>query len=351
MTQKFSILQSRTLNPRGMALVLCLLLLTILCLVGGAALSVSGLNHQIVSNGAKQAQAFYMAEAGRRMALAYLNDDPMWRGDLESSSGIFEGELAIGGNGGAFSVALSDCTEDENGIFSAFLPAGYVLLESTGTWIDAVQTVSCTIRLTPKEGTEAAFPRAAVVSAGSVTGPLAVLDDLGVENTALLKAPITLPEANMSALKAMAQRAFPSLGNDVWDAALNGIDSFWLDSPSDTRPRILYVQGDLDISGTRQLYGIVFVEGRHVTVDEASGIHGVLYAPNATSVTIHNTGASGRIVVSGMIITGSGGVAVSGNQATFQHSPDYEDAFNIAAGSKVDADMVSGSWTSTEFNL
>ena len=43
-------------------------------------------------------------------------------------------------------------------------------------------------------------------------------------------------------------------------------------------------------------------------------------------------------------IYGPGGVAVSGNQAAFQHYPDYVDAFNVAAGSKVNVDVVSGSW-------
>jgi hypothetical protein len=88
----------------------------------------------------------------------------------------------------------------------------------------------------------------------------------------------------------------------------------------------------------------VFVEGKHVTLDEESGIRGVLYAPNATDVTIQNTGASGRIVVSGQVTTGLGGLTVSGNQASFQHDPDYVDAFNMAAGSKMNIDVVPGSW-------
>lgn len=331
-------------NHSGMALVLCLLLMTTLCLIGGAALGISGLNHRIVRNGTTQAQAFCVAEAGRELALAYIREDPVWRGGAVPASGIFDGGFFIDGIEGTFNVSLSDCTADGNGFYNELLPPGYVLLETTGTWMDALQTVSCIVRITPKEGTEASFPHAVVISSGSITGPLVPLDELGDEDTMLLKAPVVLPEANMEGLRAMAEMAFSSLDNDDWDDALSDTTSFWLDSPADTRPRILYIQGDLEISGDRQLYGIVFVEGKHISLEGESGIQGVLYAPNATDISVQNTGASGRIAVSGLFITGPGGLAVSGNQVSFQHNPDYVNAFNIVAGSEVTVDMVSGSW-------
>lgn len=329
-----------------MALLLCLLLMTTLCLIGGAALSLSGLNHQIVHNGTKQVQAFYAAEAGREMALAYLREDPMWRGDAADASGTFAGGLSVGGIEAAFSVSLSDCTADENGIFNELLPAGHVLLKSTGNWIDAVQPVSCIVRISPKEGTDAAFPRAAVVSSGSVTGPLIALDDLGDADGTMVRAPVALPAANASGLQAQAEMAFSTLDNDAWDSALGGIGSFWSDPPAETRPRIFYIQGDLEISGERLLYGIVLVEGRRVTLGGESGVRGVLYAPNATDVRITNAGAAGRNAVTGQLITGPGGVAVSGNPVSVQCAPAYVDAFNVAAGSGVNMEVVPGSWTS-----
>jgi len=341
-------IQNPILNSRGMALVLCLMMMTILSLVGGAALGISELNHQIVHNGTKQAQAFYVAEAGRELALAYLHGSPIWRGGEVPASGEFEGGLSMGGVQGVFKVSLSDCTADENGIYNELLPAGQVELKSTGTWMDALQTVTCIVRITPKEGTEAAFPQAAVVSSGSISGPLTALDDLGDENSLLLKTPAVLPEANEEGLKAMADAAFFSLDNDAWDSALGDIESFWRDAPANTAPRIIFIQGDLEISGDRQLYGIVFVEGRHIALDGESGVRGVLYAPNATDVSVNNTGDPGRIAVSGQFITGSGGVAISGNRTSFQHVPDFVDAFNLAAGSKQDIEVLPGSWKSRE---
>jgi hypothetical protein len=322
---------------------LCLLLMTILCLVGGAALGISRLNHQIVHNGTKHAQAFYVAEAGRQKALAFLNEDPMWRGEIPAS-GTFEGEMVIHGIQGVFEVSVSDCTADENGIYDALVPAGHILLESTGGWLDAAQAVSCIARISPVETSVASFPQAAVVSAGSVSGAMTALDGLGDEDSMLIHAPVVLPAANASGLKAMAEAAFSSLDDDVWDAALDDISSFWLDAPAEIRPRILYVAGDLELSEGRQVYGIVFVEGEQIVLDGESGIRGVLYAPNATDISIYNTGTSGRTVITGMLVAGSGGVTVTGNPVSVQYSQDYVDALNISAGSDVNIDVVPGSW-------
>jgi hypothetical protein len=349
MTEKKAIYQSGTqyfpLNHQGIALMLCLLLMATLCLVGGAALGVSGLNRQIVHNGTKQARAFYVAEAGRQTALACLKEEPMWRGD-EPITGSFVGGLAINDVQGAFDVSVSDCTADENGKYNAFLPAGHVLLESTGGWGDASQTVSCIAIISPAEASAASFPHMAVVSTGPISGALTALGDLGDENPMLIQSPAVLPAANTSGLKAMAEFAFSSLDDDAWDAALDDINSFWLDAQAEARPRILSVEGDLKISGERQLYGVVFVGGREVYIGGEAGIEGVLYAPNATNVTIDNTGASGRTVVNGLIVVGSGGVTVSGNPVSIQCCPDYVDAFRIAAGSEVNVEVAPGAWTS-----
>ena len=347
MAEKITIRQSgrlvHALNPHGMALVLCLLLMTTLCLIGGAALSVSELNQKIVGNSTRQVQAFYTAEAGRQSALAHLRVDPMWRGN-KSTPPSFYGTLGMKGIQGTFNVVLSDCTADENGIFNALIPAGCIMMKSTGTWRDASQRVSCMVRLSPVENLAATFPQVALISSGSASGPLTVLDDLGSENNLMIQTEITLPEANEEGLKAMAETAFPSLDNDSWDATLNGIDSFWQDPPANTKPRILYVQGDLAISGDRKLYGIVFVEGKRITLEDESEVQGVLYAPFATSVMFQNSDAPGRLAAAGMVVTGRGGLEIAGSALSIQVCPDYVDAFNTAAGSKVEIDVIPGSW-------
>jgi len=330
----------------GMALVLCLLLMTTLCLIGGAALSVSGLNRKIVLNGQKQVQAFYVAEAGRYAAQAHLAEDPLWRGEGSVPITGFSGEIDINDIGGLYDVAVFDPTDDEIGILDILLPAGHVMVESTGTYLDALQTVSCLFRIRPAEDSAALFPRAAVVSSGLVSGPLTPLDDLGVENSLMLYTDTSLPEANTKALRAMADMTFTSLDDDAWDAVAGDAASFWRDAPSDTLPKILYVQDNLELSGDRRLYGIVFVAGSRVVLEGRSGIVGVLYAPNAGGMTIQNTGAAGRVVVDGQIIAGPGGVDVTGNSVSVRLCLDFTDAFNYAAGPQWEVEMVSGSWTS-----
>jgi hypothetical protein len=329
-----------------MALVLCLLLMTTLCLVGGAALSVSGLNQKIVHNARKQTQAFYAAEAGRELAEAHLKADPLWRGEGDLPISGFCGTLDVDGIECAYEVAMFDRTDDEIGIFDALLPAGYVMVECTGTYLDALQAVSCLFRITPAEGSAAAFPMAVVVSSGSVSGPLTPLDELGVENSLLIHTDAALPGASTKAMQAVADTAFSVLDNDAWDTALADTDSFWGDAPADTQPRILYVQGDLKLSGDRRLYGIVFVAGSQVVLAGDTEIVGVLYAPNAAGVTIQNTGIAGRIVVDGQIVAGPGGVEALGNPVSIRLRSDFVDAFNLVAGAQWNVEMVSGSWTS-----
>lgn len=329
---------------RGMALLLCLLMISMLCLIGGAALSVSGLNRMIVHNAAKQARAFYLAEAGREAALARLKRNLLWRGDEETAPSSFQGELDTEGIRGAYAGTLSDCTDDANGIYDALLPPGHVLVTSLGSYLDAVQTVSCLVSMVPGENEPAAFPQKAVVSAGAVTGSIKTLNQYGIENSSLLLSNTTLPEANTAALKAFADAAFSSLDNETYDAVLGGVGSFWRDSPADTRPRIVYVRNDLDISGDRKLYGIIFVDGDRVEISGHACFHGILYAPHANRIAVENAGASDRVIGTGQIAAGPGGVQVTGNPVSVQLHHEYVDSFNEAAGLEADINMVSGSW-------
>ncbi len=324
-----------------MAIVLCLLIMSTLCLIGGAALSVSGLNRKIVHNVTKQAQAFYIAEAGREMALARLRQDPLFRGDEDSS---YQGGVDIGVIRGTYFGTFSDCTDDENGIYIAQLLPGHVMVSCLGTYLDAVQTLSCLVSMTPEGTDPAMFPQKAVISAGDVTGPVTTLNNFGVENSSLILADTPLPDANITALRAFADLVFPSLDNETYDAALGGISSFWRDHPADTRPHIVYVQGNLNLSGERRLYGIIFVAGDRVALSGKASVHGILYAPYANGITVVNTGDSGRLVGMGQFAAGPGGVRVTGNQVTVQLHYEYIDSFNEAAGSEIEINMVSGSW-------
>ena len=54
----------------------------------------------------------------------------------------------------------------------------------------------------------AAFPQKAVISAGTVTGPITALNNFGIENGSLILSDTPLPEANPDALKALAEMVF-----------------------------------------------------------------------------------------------------------------------------------------------
>jgi hypothetical protein len=329
-----------------MALVLCLLLMTTLCLVGGAALSVSGLNQKIVHNGAKQVQSFYLAEAGKELALSYLKEDPLWRGTVGAVTSGFSGGLPVGEQEGTFHVVIWDCTDDGNGQCNTLIPAGHVRVESEGIWLDACHHSSCIIRIRSYSGSVPAFPPAAVVSSGTMTGALVTLDEMGSEDSTLIYAGSALPATDKKVLTALADSVFSSLDNNLFDFALGDVGGFWRDAPGDTQPYIICVNGDVSITGDRQLKGVIFVAGSQVSLEGESGIQGVLYAPNATSVTISNTGASGRIAVRGQLITGASGVVCTGNSVAIQLVEDYADAFNSCIGSEWCAEVLPGGWSS-----
>ena len=153
-------------NPRGMALILCLLVISTLSLVGTFAYRLCTLNQKIVYNHATQVKAFYAAEAGREQATAFLRNNLLWRGGNAGQTGFHEENFGEEHGLGKFSVWIADCTDDENGIFDALIPGGYVRLSALGTYAGSRQTSTCLVRFFPDPEFPANVPFKAVVSSG-----------------------------------------------------------------------------------------------------------------------------------------------------------------------------------------
>ena len=324
------------LSVSGMALCLCLLMISTLCLIGGAGLTFSALNYAIVHNGQKKVQAFYAAEAGRQLAVAHLRQNPLWRGAGGSASGALS-------SGGAYTVTLSDTTDDGNGLYDSLLPAGYVSVDSIGEYMDATQKVACRMALRPGD-MPAAFPKKAVLSSGSLFGALIARNNYGDEAPSLLRFGASLPEGNVSGLKAMAGDVLPHLDNGIFDAVLADMTSFWREGSADTFPNIVCIDGDLTLSGERTLRGIIYVGGSRVVLSGTVKVFGVIYAPKATHVAFENGRGSGEVVILGQVITGPGGVQISGDTVVVRLRNEYADAFNDVAGPTVRVSMVPGTW-------
>jgi len=330
-------------NKDGMALVLCLLVISVLSLLGGSALLVSSTNQKISANYSKQAQAFNVAEAGVEKAIATIKNSVLWRGD-DSPPQTFTGSLGSG----SYTVTISDSTDDNNGVYNGLIPAGYVKFESAATYSDSAQTVECFVSLAPDDASTANSPDAAAITTGPNTGsgPHVVngYDNDGVLNAGfILSNQPALPDVNEDALKAFADYSFSSLGNGETDGlTADGVTDFFKDSPTDTQPHIIHVTGNMDISGDRNLYGIIFVEGDTVTLSGAVRVHGIIYAPYATiRTTINGGGDPGDQPVMGQVICGSGGIYARGNHADVQHVRDYVDAFNNWGGDTVNVTVES----------
>jgi Tfp pilus assembly protein PilX len=339
----------RSPENEGSATIICLMVLSLLTALGFSAQIASTTNQNIAANLRKQTQAFFVAEAGLQLAVARLKQNPLWRGDESTNPHSTQGTLAISGMSGVYSVALSDSTNDGQGIYEPHIPGGAVRLESSGTYSDSSQKIEILVRMAPNPGSNADSPKKAVITSGGNTGsgPHIVngYDNNGSYDPNMVETFTTLPTVNQNALKTFADFSFASLTNSVVDAYLSGQTGFFKDAPANTRPWIIHVQGNLTISGNRTVHGIIFVEGTTVTLSGSVRIDGVIYAPNATvKTTINGGGSPWDQPVMGQVICGSGGVHASGNHSDVQLVDDYVDAFNNFGGEIVDVNILAGTW-------
>jgi len=327
-------------SEKGSAMVITLLSLAVLSAIGTGALFVSSVNQSITGNYRKQAQAFYVAEAGLNKAIASIKNNIAWRGD-STGSNVSQGNMVIGSITADYTVTSYDAANPEPG--APPLPGGYVKFISRGNFSDSTQTVESIVSFAPDGGSNADSPSKAVITSGGNTGSgphiINGYDDDGNLDPSMVDTYATLPTVNQDALKAFADFSYVNLSGEI-----SGQTDFFKDAPNDTQPYIIYVSGDLTLSGNKNLYGIIFVEGS-VTLSGSVRIHGVIYAPNATvNTTINGGGSPGDQPVMGQVISGVGGVHASGNHADVQLVQEYVDAFNNYGGAIVDVTTAPGSW-------
>jgi hypothetical protein len=330
-------------NENGAALIVCLLTLAVISALGAAALVVSATNQRIAGNYRRQAQAFYAAEAGLQRGLAAMRADITWRGNITRT--VSEESMETGGTAARFSVTTHDARDDGRGVYDPVIQGGLIRLVSEGFFLDSSQVVAVLVQMSPDENSRAGSPFKAVVTAGGNSGAgfdtVNGFDEHGNPDTGMVLDHHALPAVNQEALKMFADVLVQ--GDLVDDTP--GLTGFWKDPPDNTRPHIVHVSGNLRMSGDRQLYGIIFVEGTSVFLDGAVRVHGVIYAPNATAATVINTaGSPNEMSVMGQVFSGEGGVAAAGSHANVQLVKEYVDAFNNFGGARVRVSEVPGSW-------
>ena len=328
-------------NKEGSALIISLLTIAVLSAIGINALNVSTIDQKISGNYRKQAQAFYMAEAGLQRGIAEIKKDVSYRSDTTDN-------ITIGAITGNYAVKICDATNNGETACAPLIPSGYIKLISQGNFNDSTQTVESLVSLTPNDGSNANSPHKAVITSGDNTGSgthvVTGYNDEGNADEDMVETFTTLPDVNQEALKAFADFSFSSLENSEVDNALSVQTDFWKDPPTDTKPYIIHVTGNMSISGSRHVYGIIFVEGI-VTLSGSVRVHGVIYAPNAyIETTINGGGTPWDQPVMGQVISGDGGVKASGNHADVQLVKEYVDAFNNYGGDLVDVNIVDGTW-------
>ncbi|MFH0731198.1 MAG: hypothetical protein V2B19_33245 [Pseudomonadota bacterium] len=333
----------------GSVLVICLMVLAILGVLSLWAGKVASLNRKTAINHVRQLQSLYLAEAGIDLSLAAIRENPLWRGNDSSMAPSGKGTLDLKGATGFYAITIYDATDDGNGKWDSQLPGGILTLFSEGTFAEAYQSLSCRIKLFPSAEKTGSSPKIALISAGDITvaggAPApAGLDELGREDISMIRGNTDLPKIHQETLKAMADEAFSTLDDEAFDIRLSAHNAFWRDSPADTCPHITRVVGDMILSGNKTLYGIFFVEGDRVSLSGEVRLHGVLFAPNAHSVTIPGEDDTGSPSIMGQVIVGAGGVESAGGQMGVRLVGEYVDAFSDVAGASVEVSLIPGSW-------
>ncbi len=330
-------------DKKGSALILCLLVMSVLTTIGITALNVSSTNQKISGNYRKQAQAFYIAEAGLQRGIAEIKNDITYRSDTT-------GNIIIGATTADYAVKICDATNNGEAECAPLIPpGGYIKLISQGNFNDSTQSIETFVTLTPNDGSTADSPYKAVITSGDNTGAGSHVvngydDDGNLDTANMVDTHTTLPTVNQEALKTFADFSFSALENSEVDTDLSIQTDFWKDPPTNKKPYIIHVTGNMSVSGNRHIYGIIFVEG-NVTMSGAVRVHGVIYAPNASvKTTINGGGNPGDQPVMGQVISGDGGVHASGNHGDVQLVKDYVDAFNNYGGDNVDVNIMAGTW-------
>lgn len=332
----------------GSVLVICLMLLGILGITTLWVLKVIHLDRLTANNQVRQVQAFYLAEAGMGKAVAAIRENPLWRGEAAGTGPTDFGELSFSGYKGTYSVTVLDATDDGSGRWEPALPGGVVRIFTEGRVLSSYQSLSCDVRLSPSPAHTANSPKIAVISSGDITlpdssYPVVGFDERGQPDAAMVQANTVLPQISRTALKAMADDAVDDLDDALVKARFLSRNRFWRDGPADTRPYVVWIRGDLDVSEDLRLNGIFFVEGRRVSIAGDATLHGILYAPDAQDVTLpERDPSSPDLPIKGQVLAGNGGVRCAGDCAGVQLVGEYVDAFNDVGGGVVEVSIIPG---------
>jgi hypothetical protein len=339
----------RIRNETASVLVLCLLVFTLLVILSFWALTIASLNRKSSVNHSRQIQAHYLAEGAIDLALSAIRENPLWRGiDPKRFPSAF-GEIDLNGIVGNYAVTVSDGVDDGKGRWDPHLPGGVLSLFAEGSCAEAYQSLSCWISFTPSIEKTCESPKIAVITsgdifiAGGVAQPTA-LDSLGQEDAAMIQTNKALPPFNQTAFMVMADKVIGLLDDEEFDQLLSDRKSFWNESTPAARPFITYVSGDMVLSEKKTLYGIFFVEGEKIVLSDKVRVIGIVYAPNAKSLTLPECADPFLPPIKGQVIAGPGEIHCSGFRMGVQLVDEYVESFSDIGGASLTTSIVPGSW-------
>ncbi len=353
------------MKRKAFALILSLIVLVVLAVLGAATLSRSISESRIAQKELESVQAFWAAEAGVNRALYELregnnfdtvNVNDIWSNSLLSVQGAYSAEVT--------NITGDDRIIEVHGYFPASLP----------TMTRKIKIVVSKLPLPSGLFDHAIYTSGELTSngaAGSVTGDIIVggtfTDNGGITMGTPTEDPSINPIArlNFEDLKIASEAqnndyetskngkkyyepgttTEKALPGDFWyTTADDGIDNDGddvIDEADEWMPNIVYIDGDIDISGSGTVGGFFIVGGDVVADATLSGsgmIDGVVYMLGG--LTINGGGGEDTLNINGGILAG-GDTTLNGSP-TIEYNSVYMDA--IENNTPIDSDPEIDSW-------
>ncbi len=334
------------MNKRGVVLIICYMVITVLTILGAAFLIRSVSERGVAGKYFDSTQAFWLAEAGINRALYELRINGY---NIPSAENKWTGNL----DSGEYSVDLGDLDTDGSRKITAH---GFV--PSAASAVKIKRVIEATIiKRTPAGFYGNAIYSAGgvsigsncevngdVVSGGTVTGHVE-------EGYTVIQNDPTLHDNGLPLLSfdQLQQKSIDQgWYNPITHATTYPTDSFWYQAPSPSNPtgtpNVVFVNGDFTLVGGNQVVkGFIVVGGNTVYNAEIGGnasIDGCLY----TRGNIWFHGGGGNIInVNGGIWAG-GTTTMTGNEQ-IDFNQGYMDAIEDL---RIDADVQVISWLETQ---
>jgi Tfp pilus assembly protein PilX len=354
---------SRRSSEQGSALLVALFMMVILTLIG-LGFVLTALTDATITHTNRQAlAAYFVSEAGNEEAINKVVTAPMSTFNPATYTGSAPGNVtnAFYSNNTPIAVGAGQYTVDVQYLGKTVLASDSVLNATLSRYLVSTVGRSSVTNIGSKQtvasqvyslSAQYSFPQHPIISCNEPqgSGPWRIngLDASGViDPSAPANWPGTgsgrnpggpnygttpwqppdMPHACAGPDEAIMQTVFQTAADYVYSSSITDgsplPSQFWKVPPSSSpstpgQPYTVFVNGDLTVNGSSNIYGVYYVMG-NVTFNSSASLLGVIFAPHGTFIG-HGSGNSNPQIQGSLI---ANDISTSGNHYAVQFNPSY----------------------------